>query len=176
MSPSDAAGIQAVLGISVVAGRLIIGFLVDEFFAPRVAAMSLCITLTGIIALAIMGPDVATLAAFAIGFALGAEVDLIGYLTMRYFGLAMYGRLYGALYGAFVVGTGFSPLIIARLQIIGSDYTPAIWACAAFVAIAILLLAMAPRFPKEVPTVSVKGNSKNCRSASGENGKPTFPS
>lgn len=154
MPPLEAAGIQAILGISVVAGRLIIGFLVDEFFAPRVAAVSLCITLGGLISLAIVGPDVATFAAFAIGFALGAEVDLIGYLTMRYFGLAMYGRLYGALYGAFIVGTGLSPLVIARLQMVGDDYTLAIWVCASFVATAIGLLATAPRFPN-APLVSV---------------------
>ena len=149
MSPSESASIQARLGIAVVAGRLIIGYLADEFFAPRVAAVSLCFTLGGLVALAIIGPDVAALSAFAIGFALGAEVDLIGYLTMRYFGLAIYGRLYGALYGAFIIGTGLSPLVIARLQLMGNDYTPAIWACAIFVAIAILLLATAPRFPEE---------------------------
>lgn len=149
LDPSQAANIQARLGIAVIFGRLLIGFLVDHFFAPRVAAISLCVTLGGIIALAVLGPSIAAFSAFAIGFALGAEVDLIGYLTARYFGLASYGRIYGTLYGFFVFGVGLSPLVIAELQGIQNSYTPALWACSAFTALAILGLATAPAFPND---------------------------
>ncbi len=146
MSAVEAAGIQARLGLAVIVGRLAVGAAVDHFFAPRVAALSLCLTIAGIVALAIMGPSVAPLAAFAIGFALGAEVDLIGYLTAKYFGLARFGRRYGVLYGAFVLGTGFSPLLISAIAERFGGYRPALWTCAGSITIAVLLLATAPAF------------------------------
>ncbi|MBJ7438990.1 MAG: MFS transporter [Sphingopyxis sp.] len=146
MSATDAAGIQANLGLAVIVGRLAVGAAVDHFFAPRVAALSLSLTIAGIAALAIFGPSVAPAAAFAIGFALGAEVDLIGYLTVRYFGLGDYGRRYGVLYGAFVLGTGFSPLLISTIAGRFGGYDPALWTCAGCVTIAVVFLATAPRF------------------------------
>lgn len=151
MRPADAAAIQARLGLAVIAGRLIIGVAVDHLFAPRVAALSLCVTVAGIAALALWGVAAAPWSALAIGFALGAEVDLIGYLTVRYFGLAAYGRLYGILYGAFILGTGFSPLLIAGIAAHFGGYTPALWVCAGSVGVAVLLLATAPRFDAKPP-------------------------
>jgi MFS family permease len=146
MPALEAAGIQARLGLAVIVGRLVVGAAVDHFFAPRVAALSLCLTVAGIVALAILGPSVAPLSAFAIGFALGAEVDLIGYLTVRYFGLGHYGRRYGTLYGGFVLGTGFSPLLISTVAAQFGGYGSALWICAGSVTIAVLFLATAPRF------------------------------
>ena len=148
MPAAEAAAVQARLGLAVIVGRLAVGAAVDHFFAPRVAAISLSLTVVGIAALAIIGPSAAPWAAFAIGFALGAEVDLIGYLTVRYFGLDHYGRRYGVLYGAFVLGTGFSPLLISLLAEHFDGYRPALWTCASLVAAAMLLLATAPRFVK----------------------------
>jgi MFS family permease len=142
----EAAGIQARLGLAVIVGRLVVGAAVDHFFAPRVAALSLCMTIAGLVALAIIGPSVAPLSAFAIGFALGAEVDLIGYLTAKYFGLGHFGRRYGVLYGAFVLGTGFSPLLISAIAEYFGGYRPALWTCAGSITIAVLLLATAPAF------------------------------
>ena len=146
MPPLEAAAIQARLGIAVIVGRLAIGAAVDHFFAPRVAALALCFTVAGIVALALLGPDAAAPAAFAIGFALGAEVDLIGFLTARYFGLAAYGRLYGLLYSAFVLGTGLSPLLIALLAERFGGYTIPLWTSSTLVSLSIVLLATAPRF------------------------------
>jgi len=147
MTLVEVAAIQARLGLAVIAGRLVIGVAVDHFFAPRVAALSLCATIGGMVALAVFGTPAAPWSAFAIGFALGAEVDLIGYLTVRYFGLAAYGRLYGLLYGSFLLGTGLSPLVIATIAAGSGGYSSALWVCATFVGITVALLATAPRFP-----------------------------
>ncbi len=40
---------------------------------------------------------------------MGAELDLMGFLVARYFGLAEFGRIYGWQYGAFVLASGISP-------------------------------------------------------------------
>jgi MFS transporter, OFA family, oxalate/formate antiporter len=141
-----AAWIQGVLGMAVIAGRVVIGLLVDHFFAPRLAALTLSLTALGMALLATTGTALAVPSAFAIGFALGAEVDLIGYLTARYFGLTWYGRLYGMLYGAFVLGTGLSPVLIAELQGIHGSYGLPLYVCAGLVAAAALLFSTAPAF------------------------------
>jgi MFS family permease len=147
MEITSAAAIQGSLGVAVIAGRVAVGALVDRFFAPRVAACVITITALGMVMLALAGPSVAAPAAFAIGFALGAEVDLIGYLTARYFGMASYGRLYGLLYGWFVLGAGVSPLLIAWLQERSGNYDGALVVSAALVALAAALFLMAPPFP-----------------------------
>jgi MFS family permease len=147
MSVAKAAALQGQLGFAVIVGRVAVGVLVDRYFAPRVAAIVLSFTVLGLVALAAMGPVAAAPAAFAIGFALGAEVDLIGYLTARYFGLASYGRLYGVLYGSFVLGTGLSPILVAELQARSGNYQSALWVNAGMVVVAVLLFATAPRFP-----------------------------
>jgi MFS transporter, OFA family, oxalate/formate antiporter len=149
-----AAWIQGVLGIAVIVGRLAIGLLVDHFFAPRLAALTLSLTALGMLLLATAGTALSVPAAFAIGFALGAEVDLIGYLTARYFGLTWYGRLYGALYGAFVLGTGLSPVLIAGLQAIHGSYALPLYGCASLVAAAVVLFATAPAFPDPPSTTA----------------------
>jgi MFS family permease len=146
---TQAAAIQGSLGVAVIAGRVAVGALVDRFFAPRVAAIAVSFTALGMILLAVAGPAMATPAALAIGFALGAEVDLIGYLTARYFGMASYGRLYGLLYSAFVLGTGVSPLMIAWLQRRSGNYEMALYICAGLVALAAVLFLKAPPFPNQ---------------------------
>ena len=146
---TQAAAIQGTLGVAVIVGRIAIGALVDRFFAPQVAAISVSCTALGMVLLAVAGPSMATPAAFAIGFALGAEVDLIGYLTARYFGMASYGRLYGMLYSSFVLGTGVSPLLIAWLQRHTGNYDVALYVCAGLVALAAVLFMRAPPFPNQ---------------------------
>ncbi len=49
-----------------------------------------------------------------LGFAMGAELDLMGFLVARYFGLAEFGRIYGWLYGAFIFASGLGPLWVRR--------------------------------------------------------------
>jgi MFS family permease len=141
-----AASIAGIIGIAVIAGRLLIGALVDYFFAPHVAAATLALSGLGVISLAAGGPQLAPLAAFMIGFAVGAEVDLIGYLAARYFGLAAYGRIYGCLYGAFILGTGLSPLWIGLVFDRYASYRPALVASAVLLALVAIVFCSLPRF------------------------------
>lgn len=146
VAPAQAAAMQGLLGGSVLLGRLATGALIDRIFAPFVAAAALLVTTLGLAALAVWGAPVAAPAAILIGFALGAEVDLIGYLTAAYFGLALYGRLYGLLYSAFALGVALSPLLISALRDASGGYGAPLWVCAGLIALAALLFATAPRF------------------------------
>ncbi|MFW2853501.1 MFS transporter [Sphingomonas sp. TX0543] len=149
MAPIKAAAIQSILGIAIICGRLVTGAAADHFFAPRVAAISMSITVCGMIAMATGGMAFAPLFVLGIGLALGAESDLIGYLTARYFGINGYGQRYGVLYSSYLLANGFSPLLIALVSEHFGSYQPALLMCAAFASMATILLLTAPRFPPQ---------------------------
>jgi hypothetical protein len=146
MTPLRAAQVAGFLGVAVLIGRLGVGFVVDHVFAPFVAAGVMLLTASGLVLLAVGGTAFAIPGALAVGLAMGAEVDLIAYLTARYYGMRTYGRMYGLLYGAFLIGTGSSPYIIAVIQAAAGSYAPALWLSAGLLSVAALLFVTAPRF------------------------------
>ena len=120
---SAAVKIAGVIGIAVVLGRLLVGFAVDRIFAPRVAIAILIACISGVLALAFLGTAAAVPAAFVIGFSVGAEVDLMGYLVARYFGIQAYGQIYGRQYSTFLIATGLSPVILGAVRDATGSYT-----------------------------------------------------
>ncbi|WP_328831892.1 MFS transporter [Thermaurantiacus tibetensis] len=148
-TPERAANIMQILGLSILAGRLVTGFLLDRFWAPAVCLPILCLPAIATVALAGTSPDfaVAAGAAFLLGFAAGAESDLIAYLASRYFGLAHYGRIYGTLYMAFAIASAISPAVYGRVRDLSGSYDPMLFAAAGlFVGGALLLLTLG-RYP-----------------------------
>ena len=113
MTAVEAGSIASILGISVLVGRLAIGFAVDNFFAPYVTAITFSLVALGCLALGLGGTSFAVLAAITIGFAVGAEVDLIGYYTARYFASNIMPA-YMALNSAIILGAGISPILVGR--------------------------------------------------------------
>lgn len=113
----SAATVMGILGFGIFAGRLITGALLDRFWQGFVAFPLLC--LPAISAWILLGDSItfplAALAGFLLGFAAGAESDLIAYLTGRYFGMANYGKIYGMLYMPFGFFSAASPVIYAQV-------------------------------------------------------------
>ena len=138
--------IAGVIGIAVVLGRLLVGFAVDRIFAPRVAIAILFACISGVLALALLGSAVAVPAAFVIGFSVGAEVDLIGYLVARYFGIHAYGQIYGRQYSTFLIATGLSPVILGAVRDATGTYTASLFTAAAFMVVSAALFAKLPKF------------------------------
>lgn len=138
--------IAGVIGIAVVLGRLLVGFAVDRIFAPRVAIAILLACISGVLALALLGSVVAVPAAFVIGFSVGAEVDLIGYLVARYFGMHAYGQIYGRQYSTFLIATGLSPVILGAVRDATGTYIASLFTAAAFMVISAALFAKLPKF------------------------------
>lgn len=149
MSLRESAAVASIIGIAVIVGRITMGALIDRYFAPRVAMLAVSLAGLGIVTLAVIGVEAAVVAAFALGFALGAEADLLSYLNVRYFGLAAYGRIYGTQYAAFMLGTGISPLWIAATFDITGTYDVALAASALLMAAVVVALLLLPRFPVE---------------------------
>jgi MFS family permease len=143
---AEAAKVAGVIGIAVVLGRLLVGFAVDRLFAPRVAIAILLACISGVVALALLGSSVAVAAAFVIGFSVGAEVDLIGYLVARYFGIHAYGQIYGRQYATFLIATGLSPVILGAVRDATGTYTASLFTAAAFMILSAALFAKLPKF------------------------------
>jgi MFS family permease len=149
--PPQAARVAGLIGVSVIAGRLVAGVLIDRYWAPLVTLPMLALPALACILLAQpqVGLPAALLSAILIGFAAGAETDLVAYLTARYFGLANYGRLYGLQYAVFGFASGFSPFLFGRVFDLTGSYRPILYVAAAlFVlgAVALLSLGRYPRF------------------------------
>ena len=146
---SAIAGIAAVMGITVVFGRLLVGMLVDKFWAPGVAAAFFVLPAVAL-SLALKG-DVSTtqamVIAILIGLAAGAELDLLAYLTGRFFGPKHYPEIFGAIIAFFTVGAGIAPpLFGAVAQATGGYSTMLTIAVGMLVACIAMFLALG-RYP-----------------------------
>jgi predicted MFS family arabinose efflux permease len=114
MAPNVATSLLIAVGLATLLGRLISGFLLDRIFAPRLAAAIFLIPLIGMTTLLLGGASSAAglAAAICFGFSLGAEVDIVGYLVSRYFGLHHYGEIYGYIFAIFTIGSGLGPYVM----------------------------------------------------------------
>ena len=88
------------------------GLSLDRLFAPYVALLSFLVGLAGLYFLASDTSPV--LGVIGVGLTTGAEIDIIAYMTSRYFGLRQFGQLYGYC-------SAFSLLVQARV--------PRSWVC-----------------------------------------------
>jgi MFS family permease len=148
VDPMLAATAQSTLFFGLVIGRLITGWLMDRFFAPRVALAFLIAPIIGIAVLALGGSGWTAFAAAAlVGLAAGAEVDVIAFLTSRYFGLMQYSRIYGTYYAVYSLGGGLGPLLTAQALERTGGYAPILWVHISLLAIAALLLSRFRSFP-----------------------------
>lgn len=153
-----AVSVFAAIGPSLIVGRLLCGYLLDRFFAPYVAVTFIVMPALGVLLLLASADASATTAgAVLVGLGLGAEVDLIGYLQSRYFGLRAFGQVYGYLFAIFTVGTGIGPFAMgASFDAFGS-YRPILMVfLVVLVAAAIAML----RLPRPYPYPVVRSSSE----------------
>ena len=149
LTAADGAGIMGMIGIALLSGRIVTGWLLDRIWAPFV-----CLPILSIPALAcwwLMGngtdQTMVWVSAFLLGFAAGAESDLIAYLASRYFGMANYGKIYGMLYMPFGIFSALSPVLYGRIRDTTGSYDQMLMgATFLFVAGALLLLTLG-RYP-----------------------------
>ena len=136
----------SVMGAAVLIGRVGTGYLLDRFFASRMAALLFGGAAAGI-ALLMIGstPSIAFLGAFLVGLGLGAEVDLIAYLVSRYFGLRSFAEIYSLIFGAFALAGAFGPLVMgAGFDLTGSYHAPLVAFVAATLVAAVLMTRLGP--------------------------------
>lgn len=148
--PREAARFAGVIGLSVMAGRLVAGFLIDRFWAPAVTLPMLALPAAACFLLAQpeVAPSAAFLSAMLIGLAAGAETDLVAYLTARYFGLANYGRLYGLQYSIFGFASGLSPFLFGKVFDVTGSYQPILYVAAVLFVVGAVSLLSLGRYPR----------------------------
>lgn len=148
ISPQTAAYCQTSLGIGLIFGRVLSGYLMDRFFAPYVAAAFTLLFGVGVSILAIgAGGFMVFVAAICVGLSLGSEISETAYLVSRYFGPRAYGMIYGFMFAAFQLGSAIGPPALGRYYVLAGDYVNALWALVALALIAAALVASLGNYP-----------------------------
>ena len=116
--------VVSTMGLSVACARIVVGILLDHFFAPRLAMVVFSFSMLGIIL--ILYSDYLPLyflAAVFLGFGIGAEGDLMAFLVSRYYGLRHFGAIFSCVFSAYMLGTGLGPFIFGRSFDLHGDYS-----------------------------------------------------
>ncbi len=148
-----AAGVASAQGLAVIFGRAIAGYFLDRIWAPILATIVLALPAAACLVLA-GSPDIATatVAVVLVGFAAGADFDLVAYLAQRYFGLKHFGKVYGCLYPGLVTAAGIAPALFGRAYDVSGTYTFVLQIVAGcFAVAAVLVLAVGPYPPEFAP-------------------------
>lgn len=150
LSATTAAGIASAMGLSLIAGRLLTGVLLDRLQASHVFAASIVFLLLCCLMGRIVEGNVLTGTAVGVllGLGSGGTTSTLAYMTGRYFGLRAYAAIFGMLMGIFALGYGIAPSLAGHARDLMSSYVPLFFYLAlASVAAAILALTLG-RGPK----------------------------
>ena len=145
---TQAASIMSVFGIAVIGGRIVVGALLDHIWAPALAVAVMVPAALGCMLIA-MGSSITgyVIAAALLGMATGTELDVLGYLVARYFGIGDYARIYGRAY-MFVAGAaGLAPLVFGYLFDATGSYQLVLLMSAGLLVIGALGLLLLGKYP-----------------------------
>ena len=143
----EAAWIAGMVGIAVIVSRVVIGYLIDRIFAPRVAMVVFLLSAAGMAVLSTgNAAGFAIPAALLLGLSMGAEIDLLAYLAGRYFGLKSFAVIYGLLFSAFLAGTALGPWAFGAAYDADGSYAAMLLVGAGCCAAAALITGFLPRW------------------------------
>jgi MFS family permease len=74
------------------------------------------------------------------GLGLGTEIDLIAFLTTRYFGQRAFGQLYGYFFMVFGFGSSLGRFLGGFVYDLAGSYTPALVGAAVCLVVAVVLI------------------------------------
>jgi len=152
LTPQDAAQVFSTFGISIIGGRLLVGYLLDRYSPSLVAAISLALPAVGCLIFLFGGAQsipLLILATLCIGASAGAEFDLAAFLMARYFGLKDYARIFGLHLCLITIVSGLVPMLFGHLYDVYGSYSAVLVCCfcCALIGPGILLwLKMEPAF------------------------------
>jgi MFS family permease len=147
LTAGNAALCASVLGGSSLLGRIVVGWLLDRFFGPRVALVINVITALGIFLLARAGSFPAgCLAAALIGVGAGGEAAITPYLLTRYFGLRAFSTLYGLTWTFYAAAGAIGPVLLGRAFDATGSYSSLLIVLAAALGIAAATNLLLPRY------------------------------
>jgi MFS family permease len=138
-------------GLSLIGGRVLVGYLIDRFWAPGVAAVAIALPAVGCWLLSGGGaPDTAmlTVAVMLIGVGAGAEFDIAAFLVARYFGLRDYGHLFGVHLALITLASTLAPWVFGQLYKSSGSYTLMLTLCGGMFLGGALMLLPLGRYPR----------------------------
>jgi MFS family permease len=133
LTRGEAASMAGSIGLAVLFGRVVTGFLLDHVRASILSTAVMALPAIGCLlwGIGVAGPSGALIAAIFVGLAGGAEFDLVAYMTSRYFGLRHYGKLYGILFSSVIAGAAIGPLMFGFGFDAFGSYAPVLLTAAA---------------------------------------------
>ncbi len=131
---TTATNAAAALGLAVMVGRVLLGYLVDRFPPPLVACAFLMLPVGSCLILLAGLPPLA--AVLLLGLAAGAEIDLLAYFVSRYFTIDHYGATYGWALSIFSLGAGVGPVLVGLSYDLTHGYRAVLILSACVIAIA----------------------------------------
>jgi MFS family permease len=147
LTPENAALCASILGGSSLLGRIVVGWLLDRFFGPRVALVTNLITALGIFLLArATSFPAGCLAAALIGIGAGGEAAITPYLLTRYFGLRAFSTLYGLTWTFYAAAGAIGPVILGRAFDATGSYTALLTLLATALGLAAATNLLLPRY------------------------------
>jgi MFS family permease len=147
LTAGSAALCASVLGGSSLLGRIVVGWLLDRFFGPRVALAINLITALGIFLLArATSFPAGCLAAALIGVGAGGEAAITPYLLTRYFGLRAFSTLYGLTWTFYAAAGAIGPVILGRAFDATGSYTALLTLLATALGLAAATNLLLPRY------------------------------
>jgi MFS family permease len=111
LEPRTAALIAGMFGAAALAGRFVAGAFLDRYSAKIIGVFSLLLpALACLLYLTFpVGPGMGAAIAILFGLGVGAEGDVLGYITAKCFGVRRFGTLFGITTGLFALGSGVGP-------------------------------------------------------------------
>ncbi len=146
---AHAAKLASIIGVSTILARLVIGTLIDRFPAKLVAVTGFLLPMLACVLLLLFdGSQVmAVVIAMLIGASLGAEVDIIAYLSSHHFGMRNFGTLFGTITGAISLGIGLGPTAAGVTFDYFESYRPIFFGMLPLIILAVILIATLGPYP-----------------------------
>ncbi|MDM7487960.1 MFS transporter [Rhodococcus sp. CSLK01-03] len=116
ISQGTAVSVLSVLSLASIFARLLVGYLLDRFYAPAIGAVIFALCAVGVFFM-ITSSEVGLLflGSALIGLGLGSEGDLAAYMVSRYFPKHSYGRVLGFIYFLYAQGAAFGIFLLGQI-------------------------------------------------------------
>lgn len=146
---SGAAQIAGALGLAAIAGRLLVGALLDRFpTRPLAVAVFLMLPLASVALLNADGSwPMALLGTILIGFATGAEMDVVTYIAARTFGARIFTAIYALFTSILAICASLGPLLVGFLFDLTGSYQMFLMTIIPFGVIGAAVMAVLPKSP-----------------------------
>lgn len=149
LSAAEAAATFSVYGVSLVIGRVLVGYLIDRIWAPGIAFFVMFLPAIGCLLFLNFGTHIPALmlASMLIGVGAGAEMDIAAFVMARYFGMRDYSRVFSLHMGFISFGSTLAPILFAVMYDSSGSYSSMLIFCAISFVISSLLLLTMGRYP-----------------------------